>query len=134
MAVYLKSLGPDTGNAQAPKPDEARMVAGAAIYHDNCSACHGGDGAGAGALFPALVGNSIVAQGNPETLARVVLAESQAVHTAGAPTTPSMPSLAWRVKDQEIADVLSLVRGSWGNSAPAVSSDDIAAVRKELVR
>ncbi|MER8492355.1 cytochrome c [Mesorhizobium australicum] len=77
------------------------MVAGAAIYHDNCSACHGGDGAGAGALFPALVGNSIVAQGNPETLARVVLAGSQAVHTAGAPTTPSMPSLAWRVKDQE---------------------------------
>ncbi|MER8811101.1 cytochrome c [Mesorhizobium australicum] len=101
VAVYLKSLGPDTGNAQAPKPDEARMVAGAAIYHDNCSACHGGDSAGAGALFPALVGNSIVAQGNPETLARVVLAGSQAVHTAGAPTTPSMPSLAWRVKDQE---------------------------------
>ncbi|MER8849183.1 MULTISPECIES: c-type cytochrome [Mesorhizobium] len=134
MAVYLKSLGPDTGNAQAPKPDEARMVAGAAIYHDNCSACHGGDGAGAGALFPALVGNSIVAQGNPETLARVVLAGSQAVRTAGAPTTPSMPSVAWRLKDQEIADVLTYVRGSWGNSAPAVSSDDIAAVRKELVR
>ncbi|MBZ9747540.1 cytochrome c [Mesorhizobium sp. CO1-1-7] len=134
VAVYLKSLGPDTGNAQATKPDEARMVAGAAIYHDNCSACHGGDGAGAGALFPALVGNSIVAQGNPETLARIVLAGSQAVHTAGAPTTPSMPSLAWRLKDQEIADVLTYVRGSWGNSAPAVSSDDIAAVRKELVK
>ncbi|TPK97248.1 c-type cytochrome [Mesorhizobium sp. B2-4-12] len=134
VAVYLKSLGSGTGNAQAPKPDEARMAAGEAIYHDNCSACHGDDGAGAGALFPPLVGNSIVAQNNPETLARVVLAGSQAVHTAGAPTTPAMPSLAWRLKDQEVADVLTYVRGSWGNSAPAVSSDDIAAVRKELVR
>ncbi|TPM24380.1 cytochrome c [Mesorhizobium sp. B2-3-5] len=134
VAVYLKSLGSDTGNAQAPKPDEARMAAGEAIYHDNCSACHGGDGAGAGALFPPLIGNSIVAQGNAETLARVVLAGSQAVYTAGAPTTPAMPSLAWRLKDQEIADVLTYVRGSWGNSAPAVSSDDIAAVRKELLR
>lgn len=132
VAVYLKSLGSDTGNIQAPKPDEARMAAGEAIYHDNCSACHGGDGAGAGALFPSLVGNSIVAQGNPETLARVVLAGSQAVHTVGAPTTPAMPSLAWRLKDREIADVLTYVRGSWGNSAPAISSDDVAAVRKEL--
>jgi mono/diheme cytochrome c family protein len=110
------------------------MVAGEAIYHDNCSACHGGDGAGAGALFPALVGNSIVAQGNPETVARVVLAGSQSVHTARAPTTPAMPSLGWRLKDQEIADVLTYVRSSWGNAAPAVSSDDVAAVRKELVQ
>ncbi|WP_246675793.1 c-type cytochrome [Mesorhizobium sp. B2-8-1] len=27
------------------------MAAGEAIYHDNCSACHGGDGAGAPGLF-----------------------------------------------------------------------------------
>ena len=110
------------------------MTAGEAVYHDNCSACHGGDGAGAGVLFPTLVGNSIIAQSSPETLARVVLAGSQAVHTAGAPTTPAMPSLAWRLEDQEIADVLTYVRGSWGNSAPAVSSADVAAVRKELVQ
>ncbi|MBZ9919132.1 MULTISPECIES: cytochrome c [unclassified Mesorhizobium] len=118
--------------SQAPKPDETRMAAGEAIYHDNCSACHGGDGAGAGALFPPLAGNSIVAQASTETLARAVLAGSQAVHTARAPTTPAMPSLAGRLKDQEIADVFTYVRGSWGNAAPAVSSDDVAAVRKEL--
>ncbi|MBZ9700178.1 MULTISPECIES: hypothetical protein [unclassified Mesorhizobium] len=54
------------------------------------------------------------------------------MHTARAPTTPAMPSLAWRLKDQEIADALTYVRGSWGNAAPAVSSDDVAAVREEL--
>jgi len=134
IAVYLKSLGPGGDNAQPAKPDQARMVTGEAIYRDNCSACHGGDGAGAGALFPALTGNAIVAQGNPETLARLVLAGSQAVHTDHAPTTPSMPSLAWRLQDQEIADVLTYVRNSWGNAAPAVSSGDIAAVRKELTQ
>ncbi|PTE11876.1 c-type cytochrome [Mesorhizobium helmanticense] len=133
VAVYLKSLSPDPGNTQPAKPDEARMATGEAIYRDNCSACHGGDGDGAGELFPALAGNSIVAQGNTETLARVVLAGSQAVHTTHAPTTPAMPSLAWRLKDQEIADVLTYVRGSWGNNAPAVSSGDVAAVRKQLL-
>ncbi|CCV07112.1 hypothetical protein MESS2_460030 [Mesorhizobium metallidurans STM 2683] len=50
-----------------------------------------------------------------------------------APTTPAMPSLAWRLKDQEIADVSTYVRGSWGNNAPAVSSGDVAAVRKQLL-
>ncbi|TPI15308.1 c-type cytochrome [Mesorhizobium sp. B4-1-3] len=134
VAVYLKSLGSDTGNAQPAKPDQARMVTGEAIYRDNCSACHGGDGAGAGALFPALVNNSIIAQGNTETLARLVLAGSQAVHTQHARTTPAMPSLAWRLNDQEVADVLTYVRNSWGNAAPAVSSGEVAAVRKELTQ
>jgi mono/diheme cytochrome c family protein len=132
VAIYLKSLGSDAAVAAPAKPDQARMVTGEAIYRDNCSACHGGDGAGAGALFPPLAGNSIVAQGSTETLSRLVLAGSQAVHTANAPTTPAMPSLAWRLKDQEIADVLTYVRNSWGNAAPAVSSDDVATVRQEL--
>ncbi|TPL05543.1 MULTISPECIES: cytochrome c [unclassified Mesorhizobium] len=134
VAVYLKSLGSDTGVAQPAKPDRARMVTGEAIYRDNCSACHGGDGAGAGALFPALSNNSIVAQGNTETLAQLVLAGSQAVHTEHARTTPAMPSLAWRLSDQEVADVLTYVRNSWGNAAPMVSSGDVAAVRKELTQ
>lgn len=133
VAVYLKGLNSDAGTTQPAKPAQTRMVAGEAIYRDNCSACHGGDGAGSGVLFPALAGNSIVAQGNPETLARLVLAGSQAVHTADAPTTPAMPSLAWRLKDQQIADVLTYVRASWGNSAPEISSDDVAATRKELL-
>ncbi|TPI23072.1 cytochrome c [Mesorhizobium sp. B4-1-1] len=134
VAVYLKSLGSDTGNVQSAKPEQARMVTGEAIYRDNCSACHGGDGAGAGALFPALSNNSIVAQGNTETLARLVLAGSQAVRTEHARTTPAMPSLAWRLSDQEVADVLTYVRNSWGNAAPMVSSGDVAAVRKELTQ
>jgi len=132
VAVYLKSLGSDTGNAQPAKPDQARMVTGEAIYRDNCSACHGGDGSGSSPLFPALAGNSVIAQGSTETLARVILAGSQAVHTEHARTTPAMPSLAWRLNDQEVADVLTYVRNSWGNAASAVSSGDVAAVRKEL--
>jgi len=45
-----------------------------------------------------------------------------------------MPSLAWRLSDQQVADVLTDVRNSWGNAVPAVSSGDVAAVRKELTQ
>jgi mono/diheme cytochrome c family protein len=33
------------------------------------------------------------------------------------------------LSDQEVADVLSYVRGSWGNNAAAVSPDDVKRVR-----
>ena len=130
IAVYLKSLSPgSTDKPTALKADDARMVAGAAIYHDTCSACHGQEGKGAMPLFPALAGNSLVQQPSPETLAHVVLAGSQAVYTPSKQTTPAMPSFAWRLNDQQISDVLTYVRNSWGNAAAPVNASDVSDIR-----
>lgn len=39
------------------------------------------------------------------------------------------------LSDQEIADVLTTVRSSWGNNAPAIDPKDVADVRaKTLAR
>ena len=35
-----------------------------------------------------------------------------------------MPSFAWNLSDENIADVLTYVRNSWGNAAPAISADE----------
>ena len=43
-----------------------------------------------------------------------------------------MPGFADRLSDQDLADVLTFVRSSWGNTAPAVTSEMMAAVRKSL--
>ena len=43
-----------------------------------------------------------------------------------------MPAFGWRLSDAELADVLSFIRGSWGNHAAAVSHDEIGRVRKAL--
>ncbi|WP_117190127.1 c-type cytochrome [Rhizobium terrae] len=130
IATYLKST--TGGPAEKPKPipaDDRRMQMGAAIYHDTCSACHGADGKGARQLFPALAGSAIVQQPSSETLMRLVLQGSQAVHTDGARTTPAMPSLGWKLSDQQVADVLTYIRNSWGNAAPSVGPSDIGAHR-----
>jgi mono/diheme cytochrome c family protein len=105
------------------------MVAGQAIYRDNCSACHSADGKGAMPLFPALSGNQIVQQDSPETPAHLVLFGSQGVQTDARPTKPSMPALAWRLNDKEVADVLTYVRNSWGNAATAVEESDVMETR-----
>ncbi len=131
IATYLRSIkgGPDS-KPQALGPSEPGMKAGAAIYHDTCSACHGGDGKGAPQIFPALAGSALVQQPSAETLARLVLDGSQAVHTPEAKTTPAMPSLGWRLSDRQIADVLTYIRNNWGNAAPPVAVSDVESARR----
>lgn len=130
IANYLKSLPDESGASSVALPaNDSRMVAGQAIYRDNCSACHSADGKGAMPLFPALSGNQIVQQDSPETPAHLVLFGSQGVQTDARPTKPSMPALAWRLNDKEIADVLTYVRNSWGNAATAVEESDVKETR-----
>jgi mono/diheme cytochrome c family protein len=134
IAVYLKDIA---SPAQAPQPvaaSDPAMHTGAAIYADNCSACHGLDGRGQPRLFPALAKNPLIQQSDPTSLIRVVLAGSQGAATTSAPTTPAMPSLAWRLTDAQIADVLTFVRNTWGNAAPPVTADAVARLRKQLAQ
>jgi mono/diheme cytochrome c family protein len=43
-----------------------------------------------------------------------------------------MPSFAWKLSDQEVADVATYVRNSWGNRAPPVDAHEVAKVRSAL--
>jgi mono/diheme cytochrome c family protein len=43
-----------------------------------------------------------------------------------------MPSFAWKLNDQQVADVATYVRNSWGNRAPPVSANQVADLRDTL--
>ncbi len=131
MAVYMKDLPASRGNGGPATGVEAQMKAGRAGYDINCAACHGRDGKG-NALFPPLAGNPNLLQVRDNTIVRVVLAGTRAASTAGAPTGPAMPSLAWKLSNQQAADILTYVRNNWGNSAPAVSAETVERIRGEL--
>ncbi|MBN9587463.1 MAG: alcohol dehydrogenase [Alphaproteobacteria bacterium 64-11] len=132
IAAYLKSLPAPAGSGPRILPDVERMKRGASLYRVNCSACHGLDAKGEGPLVPPLTGNAVVRQDNADTLVRLVLAGSQGAGTRWAPTRPAMPSLAWRLNDQQVADVLSYVRGNWGNQAAPVAADTVGGIRAAL--
>jgi mono/diheme cytochrome c family protein len=132
MVAYLKNDSTTTTAAVAPaaiSPNDHRMVAGQAIFADNCAGCHTASGAGAPRLFPKLAGNSVVQSDNPTTLIRIILQGTQGASTAGAPTSPAMPSLGWRLNDDQVASVVTYIRNSWGNSASAASASDVAKLR-----
>jgi mono/diheme cytochrome c family protein len=41
-----------------------------------------------------------------------------------------MPAYAAKLSDQEIADVTTYIRNSWGNAAPAVTSGQVKNARR----
>jgi mono/diheme cytochrome c family protein len=106
IAVYLKDLSASKGNGGGATGVDAQMKAGAIAYDISCAACHGRDGKG-NALFPPLAGNPNVRQVKVDTLVRLVLAGDKAASTPKAPIGPAMPSFAWRLDDQKMADILT---------------------------
>ena len=131
IAVYLRERAPAPA-ATNPTPVAAtdnRMRAGEAIYADSCSACHVGNGSGVAGIFPRLADSQFVQQGDPTGVLRVVLQGTKAAVTPHAMTGPAMPALGWRLTDQQVADVATYIRNSWGNAAPAVTPDQVKAMR-----
>ena len=132
IAVYLKD---QPGHSDQPQPlpkENAQMVAGEAIYHDQCSACHQINGKGVAQLFPSLADSSIVRSDDPTSLLHLVLRGSRSAATQDEPTGPGMPSFAWQLSDAQIAAVATYVRNGWANPARAVSPADVAKLRSQL--
>jgi len=141
IAAYLKSLSPSTDNGArfAPNAETATALKagrdggrGAQLYVDNCAACHRSNGLGSANVFPSIAGNSTVLASNPTTLIRLVLEGSTLPSTKTAPSNLGMPGFAWRLSDDEAAQLVTFVRQSWGNSSTATTPADVAVVRKTI--
>jgi mono/diheme cytochrome c family protein len=131
MAVYLKSqaASPNSGHAQ---PELAAMRRGAAIYSDACASCHLEDGVGQPRLFPPLGHNAMLQQADPTGLEHLILAGGRIGTSPSRPSPLTMPSFAWKLSDDEIADVATYLRNSWGNQAAAVSVAEVRELRRHL--
>jgi len=138
VARYLKSVkdaGPGAGvfadnpaTRQALRTGDA-SARGAMLYLDNCAACHRPDGKGYEGVFPALAGNPVLAARETQSLVRIALRGMQTARTASTPAQFSMPAFAARLDDDEVADVLTFVRTSWGNQADPVQARDVRRQR-----
>ncbi len=131
IAVYLKGIAP-TAASTASKVDQGALRRGAAIYSDTCSSCHLNDGVGQPRLFAPLNKSAVVQQPDPSTVLHFILAGARIGPSPLRPSPLSMPSFAWKLTDQEIADVATFIRNSWGNQASAVRTTTVREMRKKL--
>lgn len=138
IARYLKSLpavdATDTPHQYDPAVADALWNGddskrGAAVYIDNCAACHRTDGHGYTRVFPALAGNPVLLSDDPTSLIHIVLKGGTLPATHTAPSTFTMPAFDWRLSDQEVADVVNFIRTSWGNKGGDVKATDVKGLR-----
>jgi alcohol dehydrogenase (quinone), cytochrome c subunit len=136
-ARYLKSINsPSVGGMFAYDGSTDRALRagdatrrGAMTYLDNCAACHRPDGRGYEGVFPPLAGNPVVEASNPTSVASIVLGGSSTPRTSQSPAQFAMPAFGWRLSDQEVADVVTFVRSSWGNRADAIDDAQVSHLR-----
>ncbi len=143
IAAYLKHLSGSADTAKAsssgkPEPTDTekllasadpKMPLGARLYTDNCAGCHFANGRGAPEIFPALDGNALVTAASPTGLISVILHGAELPSTEKRPERLRMQGYAWRLSDDEVAELATFVRQGWHNKASAVSAGAVAPLR-----
>jgi len=100
--------------AAAPRTpaQEALYKAGEKIYQTTCSGCHQSEGQGAPGVAAKLVGSPFV-NGKPQTLVQILTNGKEG-------DIGLMPPLGASLTDEQLASVLTFIRGSWGNTGAPV--------------
>ena len=134
MAVYLKSLpGPAQAAKKAPRDTSEQvrqqLALGAKLYETQCASCHQADGKGVPPGYPPLAGNRALTTNSAVNAIRLVLNGGFAPGTSGNPRPYGMPPFGPVMDDAEVAAVVTYLRASWGNDAPAVSALEVNKYR-----
>ena len=132
MAAYLKALVPSA--PARSQPVAARSTAavdglGAKLYEQQCAQCHGEQGEGVPGIYAGLAGNRAVTLRTPANLVHLVLEGGFAPATEGNPQPFGMPPMATVLSDDDVAQLLTFIRGSWGNDAAPVSALEVRRYR-----
>ena len=110
---------------------DATLSKGAVIYQSLCFSCHGPDGkgmdAGTAKMAPSLAGSPI-AVGDKTLMIKILLHGLTGPIEGKTYVGQIMVSMA-QESDEWIANVLTEVRSSWGNTGDAVTPADVAKVR-----
>jgi mono/diheme cytochrome c family protein len=126
IANYLKSL---PANQDRNTSTAAIDMQGGKIYAQQCATCHLADGRGHAPYIAPLADNPTVMDRDPSSLINMTLNGSARVVVAGMPDAYRMPQFRVLLKDEEIAQIVSFIRTSWGNHAEAATGDKVAKVR-----
>jgi len=106
---------------------EERIAAGQRVFTTNCIACHQAQGQGIPGAFPPLAKSDFLMADKHRAIRIVLGGFSGPITVNGQSFNSTMPSLG--LNDEDIANVLTFVRNSWGNSGDMVTTEEVAAAR-----
>ncbi|UBM57522.1 c-type cytochrome [Marinilongibacter aquaticus] len=133
---HMVPYSPEKNTVESVSTEEQKaFLAGKEIYSREgfCITCHQTDGKGLESSgFPPLAGNEWV-QGDEEKLIKIVLHGLYGpieIDGKKYPGQVPMTPFGGMLNDEEIASVLTFVRGSFGNKAKAVKPETVKKVRE----
>jgi mono/diheme cytochrome c family protein len=116
--------------AAVAAPDAESMKRGQAVYSRTCIACHQPTGMGIPPVFPPLAGSEWVSKDASIAVRNIVNGMQGPVVVKGMTYNSMMPPVAG-LSDKDIADVVTYVNNSWGNTGAIVTEAEVAAIKKK---
>ncbi len=126
------SAAAPVGAAPAAAPASAAPAQNGQQLFQRCATCHQAAGQGIPGTFPPLAGSEWATAPDAALPIRVVLKGLQgAVTVKGQRFNSAMPAYGTLqpMSDAEVAAVLTYVRSAWGNTAGAVTPEEVARER-----
>lgn len=109
---------------------EIQVEKGKAVYMQTCFVCHQPGGLGVPGQIPPLAGSDFLANNKEDAIRAVVMGRNGETIVNGKTFRGTMIPLNY-LTDEQIANVLTYVRNSWGNSGDAVNVKDVAKIRAD---
>lgn len=104
---------------------------GKKVYNSVCLACHMADGSGVPGMHPPLIESDFVNGDKEELIKITLLGLSGEIEVNGETYNSIMPPHS-HLSNKEIADVLTYIRGSFGNDSDEITPQEVEEVRDSL--
>ncbi|PUZ20705.1 Cytochrome c, mono-and diheme variants [Chitinophaga costaii] len=122
---------PIPGKATAAGGLVASISRGKAVYTQYCLTCHQVDGGGVPRMNPPLIGTDYVKGDNVRLIKVVLQGFSEKVEIEGDTYSNTMAPHNF-LTDQQVADVLTYIRNSFGNKVKGIQPAQVQQVRASL--
>ena len=107
---------------------ELQMEKGKLVFMQNCSMCHQLDGKGLPGVFPPLAQSDFLLADKDRSVRIALRGLSGPITVNGTTYDNLMPQLP--LTDEQVANVLTFIRNSWGNQGDTVSVEEVKQVRE----
>ncbi|MBL8920087.1 MAG: nitrite reductase, copper-containing [Myxococcaceae bacterium] len=128
VATSVKAT-PSAAATPAGKPD------GKALYLTSCAMCHQAEGQGVPGAFPPLAKSDYLANlanGKRGELVEIVLRGKTGKITVNGQEYNGVMTAVAGLDDEKLATLLTYVTSTWGNKAPAFTTDEVKKLREAL--
>jgi nitrite reductase (NO-forming) len=113
--------------APAARNTADRVRMGESVFKTNCMACHQENGQGIPQAFPPLAHSDFLNADKLRAIRTITGGRHGPITVNGQTFDGVMP--AWSLSDEDIANVMTYLYHSWGNSAKDITPDEVKANR-----